>query len=131
MKIDALTQHILADFSGSHVQIIANGDRFFFIKGEDKFPFATIVTGDNDYDNLSNLNREGFFRLNMGVGKEVFRQLFPEEDAVHDFTAQHTLFPHPMYHKLFWISIINPAAYAPLRQFLTSAWEKSVRKPGW
>lgn len=131
MTMNDLTRRILAEYAGSHVQVIDNGDRFFFVEGEEKFPFATMVTHDNDYDHLSNLSRTDFYRLNLGVGKEVFRKFFPEEDGVYDFTAENRLFPHPMYHKLYWVSIINPVVYEPLRELLNAAWEKSVRKPGW
>src|SRR5260370_37364418 len=38
-----------------------------------RFPFATIVTKDyGDFDNASNLDRPGIFRLNIGVSKESY-----------------------------------------------------------
>src|SRR5258706_4149480 len=60
------------------------GDLFFFYdpdgRGEEarKFPFATIVTNDyGDFDNASQLDREGVFRLNVDVGPETLDALFP------------------------------------------------------
>jgi hypothetical protein len=48
--------------------VIESDDDLFFIYGKnDKQPFATIVTKDEDYDSISNLNREGFYRLNKFV----------------------------------------------------------------
>ena len=59
------------------------GDTFFFyapsrdVPADRKFPFATIVTKDyGEFDGASDLNREGVFRLNVGVGKETFAALF-------------------------------------------------------
>ncbi len=50
------------------------GDSFFIYDPDrnlddvPRFPFATIVTKDyGDFDNASNLDRRGIFRLNVGV----------------------------------------------------------------
>lgn len=62
---------------------IAWGDTFFIfdpdrkLTGAQQFPFATLVTKDYDeFDNASNLNRPGVFRLNIGVGTDVYESLF-------------------------------------------------------
>jgi len=83
----------------------------FFLHRDDKhqFPFATIVTKDyGDFDNLSNLNREGVFRLNIGVIKKTFESLFPI-GVDHDFTALDVLMPHPVYGPNHWVSVLNPS----------------------
>jgi Family of unknown function (DUF6194) len=58
---------------------IAWGDTFFICDPDRnldeprRFPFATIVTKDyGDFDNASNLDRPGMFRLNIGVSKQTF-----------------------------------------------------------
>ena len=52
------------------------GDTFFIydpernLEGSRRFPFATIVTKDYaEFDNASDLDRPGVFRLNIGVSK--------------------------------------------------------------
>jgi Family of unknown function (DUF6194) len=40
-----------------------------------RLPFATIVTRDA-YERVSNLDRPGVFRLNIGVGRETYRSMF-------------------------------------------------------
>ena len=109
MTEDAITQHIIDMLAGGHFQV-ADDNTFFFHDSDDKFPFATIVTKDNEFDNASKLDRAGVFRLNLGVGKETFRALFGEQPASPDYSALDTLMPHPLYAKMYWVSVINPSA---------------------
>jgi hypothetical protein len=51
---------------------------FFYDPGEQRrrkkrFPFATIAKQDNEHDRVSNLNRPGVFRLNIGSAGIVSR----------------------------------------------------------
>lgn len=101
---------------------IAWGDTFVFVTDETgaakKMPFATIVTKDyTGFDVESNLDREGLFRLNLDVGRDVFRTLFgfaPKELGQHrerfDFAALDRVFPHPVYGEQAWVSVIEPAS---------------------
>ncbi|MHB8488112.1 MAG: DUF6194 family protein [Candidatus Dormibacteria bacterium] len=44
------------------------------LEGIKNFPFPTIVTRDySGWDELSDLNGDGVFRLNLGVAKATFR----------------------------------------------------------
>lgn len=105
---------------------LAWGDTFFIYNPDGQlppnkqFPFATIVTKDyGDFDHASNLNRDGVFRLNVGVSKETYRSLFgpqpaspPSGSAVatgHDFTALDVLMPHPVYASMSWVCVLNPS----------------------
>jgi Family of unknown function (DUF6194) len=45
------------------------GYTFFFYGPDRMLPFATIATADNEGDRVSNLDRPGVFRLNIGVRK--------------------------------------------------------------
>ncbi|MDH6168335.1 hypothetical protein M2282_003486 [Variovorax boronicumulans] len=110
MTEDDITQHIIDSLGGGHFQV-ADDNTFFFHGADNKFPFATIVTKDSESDSASNLNRPGVFRLNVGVGKETFRALFGEQEPVGiDFAALDRLMPHPVYAKMYWVSVINPGA---------------------
>jgi hypothetical protein len=110
---------------------IAWGDTFFIHKGDrNQFPFATIVTKDyGDFDNASNLNRDGVFRLNIGVSKETFGSLF-RDDATHDFTALDILMPHPVYGRNHWVCVLNPsdATFESIKQLLAEAYDIAVRR---
>ncbi|MET3493410.1 DUF6194 family protein [Variovorax boronicumulans] len=109
MTEDNITQHIIDSLGGGHFEV-ADDNTFFFQGADNKFPFATIVTKDSESDSASKLNRPGVFRLNLGVGKETFRALFGEqEQASIDFAALDRLMPHPVYAKMYWVSVINPS----------------------
>ena len=87
----------------------AMGAMFFSLDPERHFPnFATIVTTDeHDEGAPSDLARPGVFRLNIGVGRETFERLVGSMSEP-DHAAFDTIFPHPVYGKQLWISIINP-----------------------
>jgi hypothetical protein len=119
----AITRYIATALPGIDVVVasreggapeIACGDSFFIydpdrdLDDARRFPFATIVTKDyGDFDNASNLDRPGVFRLNVGVSKESFAKLFGAESE-HDFTALDRLIPHPVYGRNHWMSVLNP-----------------------
>ncbi|MGQ2904671.1 MAG: DUF6194 family protein [Neoaquamicrobium sediminum] len=92
----------------------STADLFFFTGEERKIPFATIVTRDTPFDSASNLTRGDLFRLNLVTDKETFERLFgirtsnALDDADFDYQALDRLFPHPLYGKMRWISVINP-----------------------
>jgi hypothetical protein len=112
MTEDAITQHLIDLMAGGHFQV-ADDNTFFFHGTDNKFPFATIVTKEHESDSASKLDRPGVFRLNVGVGKETFRALFGELDdnaAAIDYAALDTLMPHPVYGKMYWVSVLNPSA---------------------
>ncbi|WP_447776117.1 DUF6194 family protein [Variovorax boronicumulans] len=110
MTEDDITQHLIDTLGGGHFEV-ADDNTFFFHGADNKFPFATIVTKDSEFDSASNLNRPGVFRLNVGVGKETFRALFGDaEPSGIDYTAFDRLMPHPVYAKMYWVGVINPSA---------------------
>ncbi len=106
-----ITRYIESAFKGVDVVVgtreagspeIAWGDTFFIydpnrdLSDTRRFPFATIVTKDyGDFDNASNLDRPGVFRLNIGISKETYAKLFDSEEQF-DFAAIDRLMPHPV-----------------------------------
>ncbi|HZM39573.1 MAG TPA: DUF6194 family protein [Acidimicrobiales bacterium] len=82
------------------------GDVFFSAPGE-RMPFATIVKRDYPGDESSRLDREGVFRLNLGIGRDALRERFPA-GTEHDPAALDRLFPHPVYAGHGWVSVLNP-----------------------
>lgn len=143
MEESAVSDFILNAFA--HVRAATYwGYTFFYYNPDparaDEFYFASLKNADDDYDNASNLNRPGYFRLNIGVGKETFVALFESRparptaegqfDENYDFTAPDQLMPHPVYGRQYWISVVNPSAetFRKLRPLLDEAYSLAVEK---
>jgi len=111
---------------------VAWGDTFFFVGPDRRFPFATIVTKDyGEFDNASDLDRPGVFRLNVGVGKETYVSLFDAEaEAEHDFAALDRLMPHPVYGRSHWVCVLNPteATFEILMPLLEEAHRRAMAR---
>lgn len=81
--------------------------------------FATIKEKDGDNDKGSHIDREGVWRLNIGLTKPTYQALFgpnpnrPGKGAIiegpWDFTQLDTLMPHPVYGWMSWIAVLNPS----------------------
>jgi hypothetical protein len=89
----------------------AMGATFFSLDPEKHWPnFATIVTTDEHDDGMpSRLSRPGAFRLNIGVGRATFERIAGASGTAPDYATFDRLFPHPVYAKQLWISILNPS----------------------
>jgi len=135
MDQDAIRAYVADACPGTNVVDgtieIAVGDTFFIydpardLPDGQQMPFATIVTKDYPgWDEASNLNREGVWRLNVGVGRETLRSLFAE-DATHDATALDRLMPHPIYATQGWVCVLNPSAetFERVKPLLREAYE--------
>ncbi|HNB54818.1 MAG TPA: DUF6194 family protein [Anaerolineales bacterium] len=85
------------------------GYSFFFVGDDHRLPFVTFANSDNDYDNVSHLNREGVFRINIGVSKETFKRLIGERVEPIDYSVLNVFLPHPDYAPQNFICILNPA----------------------
>lgn len=137
-KIDEkfITKYITETFAGVETAETA-GDTFFIGDAEGQIPFATIVRSDN-YDQFSDLEREGVFRLNIGIGKETYRKLFgadrhdrDEDDAEHyDYTALDVIMPHPVYGRMRWVCVLNPTeeTFQTIKNLLAEACEISIKR---
>lgn len=140
-----ITRYIATTFAGVDVVVaseqngapqIAWGDSFFIYDPDRnlpetrRFPFATIVTKDyGDFDNASQLDRPGVFRLNIGVSKETFAKLFGAEGE-HDFTQLDRLMPHPVYGRNHFACVLNPSdsSFESVKPLLKEAYEISVKR---
>lgn len=101
---------------------MAWGDHFFYydpareLPADRRLPFATVVGRDYPgFDTASKLDRDGVFRVNVAVGREVFRELFGHPPAAHgehhteyDYAALDRFVPHPLYATQGWASVLNP-----------------------
>jgi hypothetical protein len=142
MDQDAIIQYITDTFAEVEVQRPGDGpgagDIFFFTASQRNVdptrrqPFATIVTKDyGEFDNLSQLDRPGLYRLNIGVSRETFQALFgylPGKEnmksAVYDYAALDYLMPHPVYAPQSFVCVLNPSpeTFETVKPLLAEAW---------
>jgi hypothetical protein len=123
----AITAYITDTFE--HVNVATNdGDLFYMFTPDPMFPFATLITKDNDFDSYSDLTRPGVFRFNIGVAKATFQSLFEVAEGEYDYTEKDVLMPHPVYGRQYWVSVLNPsdATFEQLRPMLAEAYQSVV-----
>jgi hypothetical protein len=132
-----ITQYILKTLDG--VEAVSDqGNSFFFYDKDNKIPFVTIVT-NNAYDDASDLDRPGVFRLNIGVSRQTYQSMFatesPDGEEIrhtegHDFTAIDKLMPHPVYGRMYWVCVLNPgeATFETVRPLIDEAYQIAVAK---
>ena len=86
------------------------GYSFFFVGDDHRLPFVTMANSDNEFDNVSNLNREGVFRVNIGVSKETFTNLIAKSSSEPvDYSVLNVFLPHPEYSRQHFVCILNPS----------------------
>ncbi len=112
----------------------ASGDSYFFTDPEKKHPFATLITSDA-HDQVSDLNRPGVYRLNIGVSKQTFGNLFGPDrsdagEVEYDFAAMDRIMPHPVYGKMYWVCVLNPneGTFETVKVLLTEAYNAGMQK---
>lgn len=81
--------------------------------------FCTIKQQDGANDKAAKLDREGVFRLAVGLSPQTYVRLFgpkparPAKGGIvatgHDFTKLNELMPHPIYAWMGWAQILNPS----------------------
>jgi hypothetical protein len=122
MNANQLEKWILKNYQGIIVRD-AYKERSFFYNPDDSLPkgiyFATIKKSDGPNDKASCLNREGVYRLSIGIGKKHYMQLFgtipvrPAKGRVVDvsfnFEKLGSFMPHPVYAWMGWVCINNPS----------------------
>ena len=100
------------------------GETSFFVNPGNRLPsgayFATIKEKDGDNDKASDLNRDGVFRLNFGLGHPAYDDIFgtapsrPAKGGIvegpWDFTEQNKLMPHPIYGWMRWVCVLCPSS---------------------
>ncbi|HNP70964.1 MAG TPA: DUF6194 family protein [Kouleothrix sp.] len=128
----AITSYITGTFEGVET-MAAMGYTFFFYGADRMLPFATLASADNEGDRVSNLDRPGVFRLNIGVSRSTFQSLFGAgkvDTSAYDFTALDTLMPHPDYAAQSFLCVLNPsdATFETLRPLLSEAYNLAVRR---
>ena len=132
MNESSVVDYITKTFPG--VETTTNfGYTFFFYRSDHILPFATIASSDNEYERISNLDRPGVFRLNIGVSKEMFQSLFGTakiDISSYDFTALDMIMPHPDYSPQNFICVLSPSeeTFEKIRALLAEAYDIAVRR---
>ena len=148
MDQDAVIEYITQTCAGLDVLRPTDGpgagDSFFYYDPDrstdpaHRLPFATIVVKDyGEYDNQSQLDRAGVYRLNIGVGRETFRQLFgyapgeePPAGTQYDYATLDRLMPHPLYAAQAYICVLNPSAptFEAVKPLLATAYQNDITR---
>jgi uncharacterized protein DUF6194 len=127
-----ITSYITSTFE--NVKTTVNlGYTFFIYRDDDMLPFTTIASTGNEYEKISNLDRPGVYRLNIGVSRETFKSLFgtnKPDISAYDFTALDIIMPHPDYSAQSFICVLSPseATFERIRPLLAEAYDIAVKK---
>lgn len=86
------------------------GYSFFFVGDDHRLPLVSISDSDNEYDKVSNLDREGVFRVNIGISRPTFQSMFADANSENiDYSVLDVFLPHPEYAKQHFVCILNPS----------------------
>lgn len=100
----------------------------------------TVKEKDGENDKSSNLNRDGIFRVNIGIRKKTFLNLFdrvpnrPSKGGIVDmpfnFSEADKILPHPVYAWMSWICALNPSAdtFEKLKPLIQESYEFAKEK---
>lgn len=117
-------QEIIDDTPGKYDGMVVNHNweekGLFYNPGNKLAKGIYILTfkeKDGPNDNASNVNRDGIYRLNLGISKDSFIALFGEIpkrpsagktiNTGHNFQKLDTIMHHPVYGWMSWIAIHN------------------------
>ena len=107
------------------------GYLFFFVGDDHRLPFVTIANSDSEYDNVSNLNRDGVFRINIGLSKDTFKDLIGRPNSEHiDYSALNIFLPHPDYAQYHFVCILNPSGEndKTTKNLITEAYSMAAKR---
>ena len=127
-----ITSYITSTFE--NVKTTVNlGYTFFIYRDDDMLPFATVASTGNEYEKISNLDRPGVYRLNIGVSRETFKSLFgtnKPDISAYDFTALDIIMPHPDYSAQSFLCVLSPseATFERIKPLLAEAYNIAVKK---
>ena len=100
----------------------------------------TVKEKDGDNDKSSDLNRAGIYRVNLGIQKQTFTELFgavPKRTAAggvvdmeYDFSELDKILPHPVYAWMAWICALNPSeqTFEELKPYIQEAYTYAKEK---
>jgi len=143
MMPDEILEYCLNKLEGT-VLINSWGERGIFYNPDNKLKrgvyILTVKEKDGENDRSSKLNRENVYRVNLGVYKDTFKEMFdiiPKRpckggivDMDYDFSATNQILPHPVYGWMGWICVLNPSekTFEELKPLIQEAYEYAKKK---
>ncbi|MDE6313972.1 MAG: hypothetical protein K2M46_10235 [Lachnospiraceae bacterium] len=100
----------------------------------------TVKEKDGENDKSSNLDRQNRYRVNLGVPKDIFVEMFehipkrPSKGGIvdmdYDFTRTDEIMPHPIYAWMSWICVLNPSrnTFEELKPLILEAYTYAKKK---
>lgn len=138
---------IIFDIKNTYIGLVQNtnwGEVGLFYNPEMKLKkgvyVVTFKESDGANDTSSNLDRKDIYRLNIGISKNTFIDLFgylPQRpkaggviDMDYDFTELDVIMPHPVYGWMSWICVLNPSksTYSKLQLFIAEGYKLALEK---
>lgn len=143
MTPDEILKYCLENLDGTVLET-GWGERGIFYNPDDKLKrgiyILTVKEKDGDNDKGSDLDREGIYRVNLGIRKSTFSEMFgstPERpgkgcvvDMDYDFSSINTIIPHPVYAWMGWICVLNPSpkCFEELKPLIRESYEFAKEK---
>lgn len=143
MQAEEIISYCLENFEGT-VLVNSWGEKGIFYNPDNKLKrgiyVLTIKEKGGENDKASSLDREGIFRINIGIRKNTFLKFFdsvpkrPEKGGVvkmdYDFTITNKILPHPVYAWMSWICVLNPTkqTFEKLKPLIKEAYEYAKEK---
>lgn len=143
MQAKEIVEEILSEYEGVIAKSSWGETALFYNPGKvlpNGVYFCTIKEKNGENDKSSELDREGVFRLSIGVSKNSYEKMFglrPNRPAKGDkvdlkdsFVALNKLMPHPIYAWMSWLQVLNPdeATFSSMRPLLNEAHTNAVIK---
>ena len=143
MKPEQILEFCLKNLTGSYLAESWGEKGIFYNPGQmlkRGVYILTIKEKDGENDKSSDLDRPDIFRVNLGLRKSTFTQLFgplPKRPAAgeivdmdYDFSAADRLLPHPIYAWMGWVCILNPSqsAFEQMKPYIWEAYEYAKEK---
>lgn len=127
-----ITSYITSTFADVETAVDL-GYTFFFYRDDHMHAFATIASTGNEYEKISNLDRPGVYRLNIGVSSETFQAMFGKgkvDVSAYDFTALDIVMPHPDYSSQHFLCVLSPSAatFEQIRPLVAEAYNIAMKK---
>lgn len=143
MTPDYILQYCLENLQGT-VLVESWGEKGILYNPDRKLKrgvyILTVKEKDGENDRSSDLNRENIYRVNLGIRKNTFINMFgavpkrPDKggivDMPYDFTEINNIIPHPVYAWMGWICVLNPTEmiFEELKPFIQEAYKYAREK---
>ena len=143
MTPDKILNYCLENFDGT-VLVESWGEKGIFYNPDHVLKHGvyilTVKEKDGENDKGSDLDRDNVYRVNLGIRKQTFTELFgtvpkrPSAGGIvnieYDFTVLDKILPHPVYAWMAWVCVLNPSeqTFEELKPYIQEAYEYAKEK---